>query len=65
MQVKNQNGTEVDFDVVANLMDVEIRERLHDQLTPCTDREFFSAYEIAHCEKFGEEWELSKVNPTY
>jgi len=30
MQVKNQNGTEVDFDVVANLMDVEIRERLHD-----------------------------------
>ena len=30
-----------------------------------TEQEFFSAYEEAHAEKYGAEWELSKANPCY
>ena len=63
MTVINLNGREIDFDFGVGLMDDEIREELHAELAPCTDQEFFTAYEKAHAEKFGEEWELSKRNP--
>ena len=46
-------------------MDDEIREELHRELALCTEQEFFSAYEKAHAEKYGEEWELSRENPCY
>ena len=64
-QVVNANGTIVDYDVAVSLMDDIIREALHMELAPCTEQEFFTAYEKAHMEKFGEEWELSKQNPCY
>lgn len=64
-QVANVNGVIVDYDVAVSLMDDEIREALHMKLAPCTEQEFFTAYENAHMEKFGEEWELSKQNPCY
>ena len=63
--VINENGTAVDFEVAVVLMDDDIRERLHTKLCPCSEQEFFTAYEAAHAEEFGEEWELSKKNPTY
>lgn len=63
--VVNANGTIVDYDVAVSLMDDETREALHMELAPCTEQEFFTAYENAHIEKFGEEWELSKQNPCY
>ena len=63
MTVINLSGREIDFDFGVGLMDDEIREELHAELAPCTDQEFFTAYEKAHAEKFGEEWELSKRNP--
>lgn len=63
--VVNKNGTEIDFDYAVRMMDDEIREELHFELAPCTDQEFFTAYEEAHEKKYGEEWELSKENPTY
>lgn len=65
MNVINMNGTEIDFDAAANMMDDEIREELHFKLSPCTEQEFFTAYENAHFEKYGEEWELSKSNPCW
>lgn len=65
MLVKNINGYEVDFNSAIMLMDDEIREELNRELAPCTDQEFFTAYEKAHGEKFGEEWELSKSNPCW
>jgi len=65
MKVKNMNGTEIEFDAAVEMMDDEIRERLANKLAPCSDQEFFSAYEQAHLEEFGEEWELSKSNPCY
>ena len=64
-KVKNSSGTMIDFEVAVNLMDDEVRESLNEKLAPCTDQEFFTAYEKAHEEKFGEEWELSKANPVY
>lgn len=63
--VTNAAGTQVAFDVAVVFMDDDLREQLHDDLDPCTEQEFFSAYEKAHLETFGEEWELSKANPVY
>lgn len=65
MNVINMNGTEINFEAAVELMDDEIREDLNFELAPCTEQEFFSAYEKAHAEKYGEEWELSKENPCY
>ena len=63
--VKNENGTKIDFDAAVNLMDDEIRGNLNEEMSPCSEQEFFSAYEKAQKEKYGEEWELSKENPVY
>lgn len=63
--VINTNGVEINFESALALMDEDIREELHAELAPCTDQEFFSAYEARHAAKFGEEWELSKANPNY
>ena len=52
------NGYEVDFDVVVNMMDDEIREELHNELAPCTDQEFADAYGEAHEAKYGEQFEI-------
>ena len=32
---------------------------------PMTDQDWFTRYETLHEKKYGEEWELSKANPTY
>lgn len=58
MKVINQNGTEIDFEVAVSLMDDEIREDLNRELAPCSEQEFFSAYEKAHAEKYGEEFQV-------
>ena len=63
--VVNDDGNKLSFDVAVNHMDDEIRETLHDKLAPCTRQEFFTAYEKAHFEKYGEAWELSKKNPVW
>lgn len=65
MIVINKNGTEIFFESAVQFMDDEIRENLHRELAPCTEQEFFSAYEAAHEAKYGEEWFLSQPNPCY
>ena len=65
MKVININGTEINYESAVELMDDEICESLNFELAPCTEQEFFTAYEKAHEEKYGEEWELSKENPCY
>ena len=65
MKVINMNGTEINYESAVELMDDEICESLNFEIAPCTDQEFFTAYEKAHAEKYGEEWELSKENPCY
>lgn len=64
-QVINKNGKELDFEVAVSLMDDETRELLHNAKAWKDEQEFFTAYEDAHANKHGEEWELSKANPTY
>lgn len=56
--VENAMGNTVDFDFAIELMDDEIREALHAELAPCTEQEFFSAYEKLHAEKYGEQFEI-------
>lgn len=63
--VQNTNGTVVDFQAAVNLMDDEIREELHNSQDWNSEQDFFEAYEKAHAEKYGEEWELSKANPVW
>ena len=63
MMVINMNGTENNYEAAVELMDDEIRESLCG--TVDSEQEFFTAYEKAHAEKYGEEWELSKENPCY
>lgn len=55
-KVIDNKGNEVFFEVAINLMDDEIREKLHMDLAPCTDQEFFDAYCAQHFEKYGEEF---------
>ena len=63
MKVINMNGTGIDYEAAVELMDDEIRESICG--TVDSEQEFFAAYEKAHIEKYGEEWELSKENPCY
>ena len=64
-KVINQNGKEIDFTAASILMDDEICEAIANDGKERTEQEFFSAYEKAHAEKHGEEWELSKANPVW
>ena len=63
MNVINMNGTEINYEAAVELMDDELRESICG--TVDSEQEFFTAYENAHAEKYGEEWELSKENPCY
>lgn len=63
MKVINMNGTEINYEAAVAMMDDEIRESIFG--TVDSEQEFFTAYEKAHAEKYGEEWELSKENPCY
>jgi hypothetical protein len=63
--VINSGGKILDFETAIVLMDDELCEELHIELAPCTEQEFFTAYEARHEQKFGEEWELSKQNPIW
>lgn len=65
MTVVNKNGYELDFDATVNFMNDEIREKVHNEIAPCTEQEFFTAYEKAHEEATGEEWFLSDSNPCW
>lgn len=63
MNVINMNGAEINFESAVVYMDDEIRESICGTVE--TEQGFFTAYEKAHADKFGEEWELSKANPCW
>lgn len=62
MKVINKNGTAIDFETAVSLMDEGIRESVSRRFEPCSEQEFFTAYETVHEKMYGE-WELSKENP--
>lgn len=64
-KVKNEYGVVVDYETAVSFMDDELREKIHWEIAPCTEQEFFDEYAKRHEEKFGEEWEFAKENPCY
>lgn len=64
MKVINANGHEIDFEAAVQMMDDEIREAVASEGYE-SEQDFFTAYEKAHVEKYGTEWELSKTNPVW
>lgn len=65
MTVINANGAEISYEAAVELMEDDLREELAAEIAPCTEQEFFTAYEIRYAEEYGEVWELSKSNPVY
>jgi hypothetical protein len=48
------SGQQRDFAACATLMDDDLREAVHMDLTPCTAQEFINEYGRRHLEKYGE-----------
>lgn len=48
--------TIANWESIAALMDDDIREAVHRDIAPCTDREFLEEYQKQHIEKYGEEF---------
>lgn len=65
MNVINMAGTEINFESAVVYMDDEIRQEIENARWWDSDQDYFTAYEKAHAEKYGEEWELSKANPCW
>lgn len=62
--VTNLNGKKLDFNAAVELMENEVRELLHGAQDWDSEQQFFTAYEKAHTDRYGE-WELSKANPVW
>ena len=57
-KVVDWDGREIDFDAAVALMDDDIREELHAELSPCTEQRFFNAYLEQHYADYGEEFTI-------
>lgn len=57
-KVYSSDGSVIDFDFAVSIMDDFIRERLHMFLAPCTEQEFFTAYEKEHEKKYHEKFDI-------
>lgn len=55
--VIDRRGRWVTYSWAVEMMDDDIREALAADLAPCTEQEFFTAYEKAHREKYGTDFE--------
>ena len=60
--IKNKHGQELDFEVVTNYMDDNLREFLHGELAPCSPQYFYDSYVWLHLLEFGEEFLTEKEN---
>lgn len=56
MKVKIYND-KVDFETLVNLMDDEIREKIHKEIAPCTEQEFINRYIEEHEKKHNEKFQ--------
>lgn len=46
------HGKTIDFGAAVVLMDDDIRDDLHNTITPCSEQEFLDAYVLAHAAKY-------------
>lgn len=59
LEVVSLHGEYVYFDAAVALMDDDLRERLRNELAPCSDQEFLDAYVVAHAKVFpGEKFRI-------
>lgn len=62
--VVNGYGVEFDYNVALSYMSNEgVREKLNEELAPCTPQEFFDAYAEEYALHYGHPWVLSEENP--
>jgi len=64
-KVLNLGGCELNYENAVGYMDYDLKEELHNELVPCSEQEFLTAYELKHELKFGEKWFLSEDNPDW
>ena len=65
IKVKNKHGQELDFDVVTNYMDNDIREYLHGEIAPCSPQYFYDMYCKTHKQIHDEEFFTEGENITW
>lgn len=53
------NGKEVYYDAAVNLMDDDIREVLHQDMTGSTPQDFVDAYAASYYDAHGETWDVA------
>jgi len=56
--VIGEDGELIHYGAAVMLMDDEIREQLHTEISPCTDQEFYDEYCKRHYQKYGEDFEV-------
>lgn len=56
MKVRIYND-KVEFNTLVELMDDEIREKIHDEKAPCTEQEFIDRYIEEHEKKYGKKFQ--------
>ena len=61
--VVNKYGITIDYDTAVNMMDDDIREKVHELFAPCSDQMFFNVYCALFFKKYHEEFEPDKANP--
>lgn len=59
MKVKIYND-EVEYIILALLMDDEIREKVHNEIAPCTRQELIDRYIEEHEKKYGKKFQYKK-----
>ena len=47
------NGMTMEFSVIENMMDIDLKTNLLTSLKDCSEQELLDAYLLAHKEKFG------------
>ncbi len=58
MYVLSTNGDEINFEATVMVMDDDLREEIHRDLTPCGAQEFYDVYCARHYKKFAEEFTI-------
>jgi hypothetical protein len=53
------DGQSVDFDSAVELMDADLREQIHANLSPCGEQDFVDAYCAAHLARFGVDFSVN------
>ena len=53
------DGKKISLRTAIELMDENLREKIHSEIAPCSEQDFFDAYCAAHRKKFGEDFKVN------